>query len=589
MNKIDTIRRDRQALVDELTKAGARFEGNSCVCPFHEDKRPSAGIFCRADHWRFKCQACGAAGDVLDIRARNENRPLAEILVAARAEQQRPVSSRKSSQTMGSGKKSFRDLDVVRSWVQKHVGAVVSEHHYTDRTGERILQVVFRCQTADEHKTYRPCRLEDGCYYLGAAEKPRPLYNLPGIAEADTVILVEGEKCVDALGRYDIVATTSPAGAKNAQHADWEPLTGKNCILWPDHDEEGQTYVQAVERILAALEPPARVSIIDPVSLDLGPKEDVADFIEQLDTAGESDIAQALHAALARARPKGTAGHVLERIEDAIAGRVRGIPWPWPELSNLSRALRPGALVVLCGSPGASKSFLLLQTLAHWYLEGIKVAIYEIEETGGYHLQRALAQQARAADLTNLDWIEQNPMLARAACSEHKQFLDGFGACVVASPDALPTLDQLAQWIEKRAQAGTRIIAIDPITAAARKEKAYVSDPVFLRNIGRTAEDHGCSIILVTHPVKTVSGPDMSQIAGGAAYSRHAQCLLWLESHEGKRSKVRTCCGRNEAEHNRTLHILKARDGKGTGLRLAYQFSSESLTLGELGVIVKDK
>lgn len=57
--------------------------------------------------------------------------------------------------------------------------------------------------------------------------------------------------------------------------------------------------------------------------------------------------------------------------------------------------------------------------------------------------------------------------------------------------------------------------------------------------------------------------------------------------HEEKTSKVRTCCGTDEISHNRTLYILKARNGKGGGYKLAFDFDNESLTLKELRLIVK--
>ena len=79
----------------------------------------------------------------------------------------------------------------------------------------------------------------------------------------------------------------------------------------------------------------------------------------------------------------------------------------------------------------------------------------------------------------------------------------------------------------------------------------------------------------------------MSQIAGGAAYSRHSQAIVWLESHDPKTSKVKTSLGTNDEEHNRTLHILKTRDARGTGLRLALNFEKESLKAREFGIIMK--
>ena len=86
-DKLNTIRNNRELLKQELEAAGAKFAAGGAVnCPFHDDKRPSAGIYQGKDSaFRFKCQAadCGFCGDIFDVRARATNRPLAEVLLEA--------------------------------------------------------------------------------------------------------------------------------------------------------------------------------------------------------------------------------------------------------------------------------------------------------------------------------------------------------------------------------------------------------------------------------------------------------------------------------------------------------------------------
>src|SRR5690606_41114513 len=72
-------------------------------------------------------------------------------------------------------------------------------------------------------------------------------YHLPAVAKADTVVLVEGEKCADALMQLGIVATTAMGGAATAlAKTDWSPLAGKTVIVWPDNDDAGARYANAV-------------------------------------------------------------------------------------------------------------------------------------------------------------------------------------------------------------------------------------------------------------------------------------------------------------------------------------------------------
>ena len=264
--------------------------------------------------------------------------------------------------------------------------------------------------------------------------------------------------------------------------------------------------------------------------------------------------------------------------------------WPWFSVSGLTKALLPGTVTIICGGLGASKSFMLLQAGAYWHWQSIKLALFELEESRSFHLSRCLAQLSKTSDMTDPDWIKEFPAQSRKLFAEHKAFLESFGACIYASPDTQPTLEQLAKWVSDRAKAGCRIICVDPVTAAAHRGRAvWEEDNAFLHDIKRSAVDYHCSVVLITHPIKAVSFPDMTQLAGGAAYSRFAQTILWLESHVEKTSKVKMDCGTIEVEHNRTLHLLKARNGKGQGVRLACSFKAESLTLREIGIIIRSK
>jgi hypothetical protein len=219
----------------------------------------------------------------------------------------------------------------------------------------------------------------------------------------------------------------------------------------------------------------------------------------------------------------------------------------------------------------------------------LRVSLYEAEEEKVFHLVRVLAQKSGEANLTDPQWVKDNAELVERLISEHKGFLESFGRVLHANAETQPTLAQLASWIEQQAKTGSRVIGIDPITAAERSGEPWIADAKFLQAIKRTATQYGCSIILVTHPVKYLSLPDLSQIAGSAAYPRFSQTILWIESHDEKESKIRDCVGTTELSHSRTLHILKARNGKGMGFKIAFQFDCGSLTLNELGVILKER
>jgi hypothetical protein len=83
-----------------------------------------------------------------------------------------------------------------------------------------------------------------------ALPKLWPLYRLDELARRPdaTVVVCEGEKAADAaqLLLPEFVAITSPSGSTNAANADWGPLAGRRVLIWPDRDEPGNGYANAV-------------------------------------------------------------------------------------------------------------------------------------------------------------------------------------------------------------------------------------------------------------------------------------------------------------------------------------------------------
>ncbi len=580
-------RQSREALVRELEAAGGTVRGCAVVCAFHSDHRPSAGIFERDGVWRFKCQHadCGFGGDVFDVRAKATGKSLAEVLLAAGAE----VQSRRTppkSHTSGKRERTLPDLDAVRKVLP---GRIVSEHPYVNPATGQADFIVFRLEGPDG-KSYRPAYPTASGYVLQAPPKPWCLYRRDGIVGSDTIVVVEGEKCADALAAFSIAGTTAPFGAGKGEHADWTPLAGKNVILWPDNDAPGRSHMRQVHELLATLEPQPRVAMIEPKNLDLGDKEDSADLIDQLRTIGRSDveIEMELRRIIAGARVAGPLEKLQRRFEAIVHGEYRCLPWPWSNLSSLSKALLPGTITLLAGTVGASKSFMLLQAVGYWLSRGESVSLYALEGDKPFHLARVLAQIAGCADLTDPDWLAQNGLIIDGLVADHAQRLEQFARCLWTS-DTLgaETLEQLAGWIAEQAKLGKRIICVDPITAAVRTAQPWVSDLAFLREVKKTTTEYGCSVVLVTHPQHGVSEPTRENLAGSAAYERFVESIIIIHAHDERESKIRTDVGTANDTHNRTVRIEKARNGKGTGCRLAYNFDSQSLTMRELGVIVR--
>lgn len=280
------------------------------------------------------------------------------------------------------------------------------------------------------------------------------------------------------------------------------------------------------------------------------------------------------------------------RVQKIIDGKLQVIGTPWIQMDLLTQALFPGTITVICGSPSSSKSFMLLQALQCWLDLEIKSACYMLEESMEYHLMRALAQMSRTANMTDIGWVQCHPNDVANALNQYEDKLHTLSKSLFTRTGPAPTCADIGNWVEMRAQEGCRVICVDPITIARPlTNNLWIESENMLDHIHRVVKAYDISALLVTHPHKKFKrNPDMSELAGGAAYTRFCQSIFWLHPHPDKIDRVMSPCGAMDIEHNRTLHILKTRNGRASAnCRLAFYFDPNSLTLDESGIIVKKK
>jgi len=146
---------------------------------------------------------------------------------------------------------------------------------YKNAKGD-VIATVQRFDTEDGKKEFRPW---DAVRHKAAMPDPRPLYNQPGILGAQRIVLVEGEKCADALIGLGIPATTAMGGSNTkVEKTDWTPLVGKDVVIWPDNDPAGQKYAHNVAQALQG-----RSTSVSTLEIPAGksPKWDAADAVAE--------------------------------------------------------------------------------------------------------------------------------------------------------------------------------------------------------------------------------------------------------------------------------------------------------------------
>lgn len=173
-------------------------------------------------------------------------------------------------------------------------------HEYTDATGQPICWKP-RAKHPDTGDKWIRAFHHDGTNFV--AKEPvytdvyptgngkKPLYLLHELVNADAgqaVYIVEGEQKADYLAEIGLIATTS-GGKSSANATDWQPLTGRRVIIWPDFDEAGQSYQMDVATILSGLG--CDIYAIDVAQLGLPVKGDVVEFVRIRAEEGEGTTA----------------------------------------------------------------------------------------------------------------------------------------------------------------------------------------------------------------------------------------------------------------------------------------------------------
>jgi RecA-family ATPase len=135
-----------------------------------------------------------------------------------------------------------------------------------------------------EPKTFRPrYRDEKGGWVWDLKDVRRIPYRLPELIKATAakkdVVIVEGEKDVDALRAFGIAATTCPSGAGKWRDDYNQYFKGASVVIIGDNDEPGRNHARDVARALAPIA--ARVRVLDLAACwpECPPKGDISDWI----------------------------------------------------------------------------------------------------------------------------------------------------------------------------------------------------------------------------------------------------------------------------------------------------------------------
>lgn len=575
MNDSSTDHFSRRMLEDQLAAMGCQIKGKVCTCPNpqHQDSNPSASILDGdGGHCRVFCHVCVQRWDVYDLRAMASGQELRDVL-PRKTQEGRPRSIPAIKKT---------PLIITQGEVLKYCqkeGVVEKWYPYT-RGGVKVL-LVARIVRANGKKTFRQCTpLPDGMAAMAnlVPDGQIPLYRQDDISADGAILVVEGEKCCDAAWQLGLSAVTSAMGAGKASLSDWSILKGRTVVLWPDNDALGKDHMRDIELILSSLR--CRISRVDPDALGLPAKADIADIIDSLSGKEPSDIYEIILEAMGEAEARGPIAELAKWHQDIADGKWLSLPWPLDSLGRLSRCAMPGSITLLCADPASGKSWLMLQLLAFWNDLHHRTVCRMMEDDLRSHMARLLCHLSGNGKHTDDEWIRLNQSTVREDLERYTDVINHLGGLIHAETDEIWNHDKMIEWVENHAKSGARVIMVDPITAVQGDGKPWIDDFAMAMKLKIIARKYGCSIIITTHPRGSAKEPSLSGLAGGTAWTRFAHNVLWLTKNP---LQGVTLISGEEVRSNRIMFILKSRHGKGSGCKIALNWT-DTCRFTELGI-----
>lgn len=383
----------------------------------------------------------------------------------------------------------------------------VALHEYQSADGQPLFWRI-RLEHPDDRKWIRPMKRTDKGYVPGEPEFPngKPLYRLPDMARNPeaTVWIVEGEKCADALAKLGVVATTS-GSADSAGKADWSCLKGRRAVIWPDFDEAGAKYAQAVVEALCTVGA-ASIELVDIRTLGLPEKGDWVDWLERNPNATVVDIE-----ALPRVKVPETVG--VSRVELIRGSNVKPEPisWYWPGW------LAAGKFHVLAGAPGTGKTTIACALAATLTSGGRwpddtrasvgSVLIWSGEDDPGDTLAPRLI--AMGADMSRVHFVG-NVMEADG----RRPFDPARDVSLLC--DAAKQLSDL------------RLLIVDPVVSAVAGDSHKNGETRrALQPLVDLGHELGCAVLGISHFSKGTSGRDpVERVTGSIAFGALARIVL---------------------------------------------------------------
>lgn len=331
------------------------------------------------------------------------------------------------------------------------------------------------------------------------------LYRHPDSAPIETsplVVLVEGEKCVDAALRLgEMCVTTWPGGAAGVGAVDLAPLGGKYVRIIADNDEVG---LKAAARLTSRL---SGLATVESVWTAPGHKQSVDDL-----WVGGGTLADLIPATLPRdeelvPEPEQPARALSLRKLSTVSSKRTRFLW--------DKMIPQSAVSIAAGRGGTGKSSFLI-----WLAAQVNAGQLPGELNGQSHSVLYVSHEDSLDEVVtpraDANGVDRELFFSLGIASKE---LDG--VVVPRLPEDLPIIREAIR------ETGAKLLIIDPITstlAGGDNDKMadvrQVMDP-----LNAMAAELGISVIGIAH-FRKGGGNQSDLISGSHAWRDAARCVM---------------------------------------------------------------
>jgi hypothetical protein len=288
------------------------------------------------------------------------------------------------------------------------------------------------------------------------------------------------------------------------------------------------------------------------------------------------------------------------------SGESVTIDLPWKRVSDGAKMLYPGSLTILAGPQKAGKSFFVANIIKHLEDAGETWAYLPLEDKRKEWMWRMLAIIDGDYRLIYKD--KETVSLRTNAMLKYESAIDSFLTKVTENPRVdhvdengdifVPEVahEAIIDWIKEMAPTH-RVLFVDPISQIDGKgRETFNAESWFIRQALAIVLTYGISLVFITHTVKRPGAMGAiplgaEDVQGSSMFAKLAHTTLMLDRMEGtEEGEVFSIGGTTKTvNYDRIVTIAAARNGKGTGWRIAFSQDKDKPAFHELGILVPQK